>query len=203
MTEMITMPTNEFLFVGEHPVLDFINTEIAVRGKPKELITTPTALGRWWQAAQAHYPELHPAAFPSPDQELLERGREFRALVRRVVTSWIREGRIEESDLQHLNMILSEAMPSLYQPEAQTMETRYVPRANALYIPFLPLAIATLTLLTTVERERLHECHNDRCVLLFLDTTRSKTRQWCSLACLERERSRRRHRERQLIIDNE
>lgn len=196
------MQTNEFLFVGEHPVLDFINTEIAVRGKPKDLLATPTALGRWWQAAQAHYPELYPAAFPLPEQELVEKSKEFRALVRRVVTSWIREGRVEESDLQPLNMILSEAMPFLYHPEAQTVETRYLPRPNALHTPFLPLALATLKLLTTVERERLHECHNDRCVLLFLDTTRSKTRQWCSLACLERERSRRRHKQRQLIMDN-
>lgn len=196
------MPTDEFLFVGEHPILDFINTEIAVRGKPKDLLATPAALGRWWQAAQAQYPDLHLATLPFADEDIVESGKEFRTLVRRVVTSWIRVGRIEESDLHSLNTILSEAMPSLYHPEARTLETRYLSRPNALHAPLLPLAIATLQLLTTVERERLHECHNDRCVLLFLDTTRSKTRQWCSLACLERERSRQRHKQRQLIMNN-
>lgn len=199
----MSIPNDEFLFVGEHPVLDFVNTEIAVRGKPKDLIATPAALGRWWQAVKNQYPHLAINELPVADEEVLQRGKAFRGMVRRLITDWIRAGRFEEADLQRLNTILSEAAPLLYQHENGIPETRYLPRSNTHDAPFLPLAIATLQLLTTVERERLHECHNDRCVLLFLDTTRSKTRQWCSLACLERERSRRRHQQRQLIVDSE
>jgi predicted RNA-binding Zn ribbon-like protein len=196
-------PTDEFLFIGEHPVLDWINTEIAVRGKPQDLVATPAALERWWQAAQTRYPNLHLDALFVPDADILATGKAFRATLRRMFTDWIREGKIEQAEMQSLNVILSESMLTLHQYEDGSLETRFVARTDSLYALWVPIAVETLQLLTTVERERLHECHNDRCVLLFLDTTRSQTRQWCSLACLERERSRRRHHERHLIIDNE
>lgn len=53
-----------------------------------------------------------------------------------------------------------------------------------------------LRLLTEGDLRRLHKCRNERCVLLFYDTTKSGTRQWCSLDCFNRTRSSQRYRQR-------
>jgi predicted RNA-binding Zn ribbon-like protein len=59
----------------------------------------------------------------------------------------------------------------------------------------VPIALSALDLIQTGERKRLHECENDRCILFFYDTTKSATRRWCSLGCMDRARSSRRYRQ--------
>jgi predicted RNA-binding Zn ribbon-like protein len=54
--------------------------------------------------------------------------------------------------------------------------------------PLLPIALSAARLTMGGARERLHRCANERCVLLFYDTTKSATRRWCSVACKDRDR---------------
>ena len=68
--------------------------------------------------------------------------------------------------------------------------------AGAARTPAAPDRRAAATLLTERDLSRLHRCGNERCVLLFYDTTKSGTRRWCSLGCMNRARSLRRYRER-------
>jgi predicted RNA-binding Zn ribbon-like protein len=56
------------------------------------------------------------------------------------------------------------------------------------------IALSALRLVRDGDRQRLHRCSNDRCVLLFYDTTKSATRRWCSLGCMDRARSAKRYR---------
>jgi predicted RNA-binding Zn ribbon-like protein len=60
----------------------------------------------------------------------------------------------------------------------------------------LPVALSAGELLTEADRERIHQCANERCILLFHDTTKSGTRRWCSTGCMNRARSIARYRER-------
>jgi predicted RNA-binding Zn ribbon-like protein len=60
----------------------------------------------------------------------------------------------------------------------------------------LPIAQSAFALLSGQDLERLHRCANDRCMLLFYDTTKSATRRWCSTACMNRARSSQRYRDR-------
>jgi predicted RNA-binding Zn ribbon-like protein len=53
----------------------------------------------------------------------------------------------------------------------------------------LPFALSALQLFTQTEKHRLHQCKNDRCILFFYDNTKSSTRQWCSIECMNRARS--------------
>jgi predicted RNA-binding Zn ribbon-like protein len=50
----------------------------------------------------------------------------------------------------------------------------------------LPIALSALHLLTEGERSRTHKCRNEHYILLFYDITRSGTRHWCSVACMNR-----------------
>src|SRR5262245_64916883 len=47
-----------FLFIGDVLALDLVNTEVMVRGKPRDLLATPEDVGRWWHAAQRYYPTM-------------------------------------------------------------------------------------------------------------------------------------------------
>ena len=46
-----------FLFLGDVLALDLVNTEVVVRGKPRDLLATPEDVGQWWHAAQRSYPD--------------------------------------------------------------------------------------------------------------------------------------------------
>src|SRR5689334_15099867 len=47
-----------FLFIGDVLALDLVNTEVVVRGKPRDLLATPEDAGQWWRAAQRAYPDM-------------------------------------------------------------------------------------------------------------------------------------------------
>ena len=70
-----------------------------------------------------------------------------------------------------------------------SLSVRQAPSGSAVDGPMLAVARSTVTLLTERDLARLHRCANERCVLLFYDTTKSGTRRWCSTACMNRARS--------------
>src|SRR5437868_14231516 len=47
-----------FLFLAGSLALDFVNTAVVVRRRPRDLLATPADLAAWWQAAAQHYPGL-------------------------------------------------------------------------------------------------------------------------------------------------
>ncbi len=188
------MPDERFSFVGEALPLDLVNTEQVVRGKPVDLLATPDDFVAWWRAAGERYPAtLTPigdatAALPAV--------LDLRAGLRRVFEA-AAEGRSPaEADLEAINLILRGGYLAL-EPDPATIVravARHTDRGAAALL--FPIARAAVTLLTERDLSRLHRCGNERCVLLFYDTTKSGTRRWCSLGCMNRARSLRRYRER-------
>ena len=71
----------------------------------------------------------------------------------------------------------------------------YRPRDDDQGAVLLPIALSALYLFTQAEYHRLHHCKNERCILFFYDTTKSATRQWCSLECMNRARSLQHYRQ--------
>lgn len=190
--------STEFLFVGETLALDLVNTSIAVRGRPRDLLGTPADLAAWWHEARSHYPA---DALASANLDFLEddaflgRLKTFRGTLRGIFSA-VAEGKTPRgAELDALNRVLRagyvvigvDANGQLHQvsgshdsgPDGQV----------------LPIARSALRLLTEQEASRLHRCANERCVLLFYDTTKSGTRRWCSTGCMNRARSSRRYRE--------
>src|SRR3954469_11047435 len=45
-----------FLFLAGNLALDFVNTAIVVRRRPRDLLATPADLVAWWEVAAQHYP---------------------------------------------------------------------------------------------------------------------------------------------------
>lgn len=196
----------EFVFVGEVLALDFANTEVVVRGKPGDLLSDPPALAAWWRAALAHYPEVvaefpdfaFDAAGTDPDAALAA-AKELRGALRRIAEAVAADGNgrdVPADDAAILNRVLRSGHRALAVAPDGGPRSVVAADPGRPEAALLPVAWSALDLLTGKDAGRLHRCANERCVLLFYDTTKSATRRWCSTACMNRARSRARHRAR-------
>lgn len=184
---------SDALFLSGSLALDLVNTEMVVRGKKQDVLASPEALSHWWQEALAHYPERErveeEASAIAWTSELLEAVKRVRQTLRTVCAHLVEEQAVTAEDVEMLNQFLSLGYPSLQQTAQGTVSAVYRAHDPQKGSILLPLALSAVRLVTEGERQRLHKCKNDRCILFFYDTTKSGTRQWCSLGCLNRYRS--------------
>lgn len=181
------------LFLSGSLALDLVNTEQIVRRKKQDILSSPDDLAQWWQAALAHHPEHeHITGDGTPIAwtfDLLEEVKRFRQSLRSLCTDLVAEQITTPPDLTMLNQMLALGYQSVQAtPEGEIVAVYRVYEQQKGSV-LLPLALSTLRLLMETERQRLHKCKNDRCILFFYDTSKGGTRQWCSLGCLNRSRS--------------
>ena len=173
--------------------LDLINTEVIVRGRRYDLFCSPEDMARWWQEALAHHPdrekvkeETQAIAWSLP---LLERIKQVRAAIRTLCTNLVKQQPLDQEALAVLNAILAMGCPALDVAAEGEIVPIYRAREADQGAILMTIALSALHLFTQAEKHRLHKCKNDRCILFFYDTTKSATRQWCSLECMNRARS--------------
>lgn len=187
-----------FIFVGENLALDLVNTEIISRRKQYDLLQSLADLGEWWKLAQDQHPEMDTVRGINGltyDAILLETVKELRHSLRALFSQIVAGEQPGQAETTFLNSILQRGSPSLTWTPDNTPEYRYWVGNDAHAELLLPVALAALNLITRADLERLHHCHNNHCILMFYDTTKSATRRWCTTACMDRERSARRYRE--------
>lgn len=171
-----------FLFLGGDLALDFVNT-LVVDGarEPVDLASTPAELTAWVAASGlgAEYgvpaaiaPTVHATALAL--RRALKAG--FDALAAGVP--------IPDEALASLNAVLRVG-PGMELHRMGDEDLRLRPAvdlaADPTPLPWL-LADAGARLLVGDRARLLRRCANhDACVLLFLDTSRSHTRRWCSM----------------------
>jgi predicted RNA-binding Zn ribbon-like protein len=186
-----------FVFVGESLALDLVNTVVIVRGKQYDLLQTTEHLTLWWEEACQHHPQMDKVRSDplSYDATLLGSMRSLRDGLGRLFIRVIQEQQPDEDEIRVLNDVLQMGYPAL---EWRTGSTKalYDSYGDATAGLLLPVALSARHLLTQADLSRLHQCHNKRCILLFYDTTKSGTRQWCSTACFDRERSLQRYEQK-------
>ena len=184
---------SDALFLSGSLALDLANTEMVVRGKKRDVLSSPEALSHWWQEALVHHPERERVEEEESainwTSELLEAVKRVRQTLRTVCTHLVEEQVVTAEDLEALNQVLSLGYQSLQQTAQGAIIAVYRAHDQQKGSIVLPIALSAFRLLTDGERQRLHKCKNERCILFFYDTTKSGTRQWCSLRCLNRSRS--------------
>ena len=188
-----------FLFLADLLALDLVNTQIVVRGKPRDLLATPADVARWWAAAGRQHPHMaavqNGAALRLDDPAALDELKRLRAALRRIFNA-LADGLAPPPDaVDGLNAVLRTGHPALEVTPSGELHAVYRTLDHAHGPLLLPIALSALAWLTAGNRRRLHRCANPRCVLLFYDTTRSATRRWCSMGCMDRARSARRYRQ--------
>jgi predicted RNA-binding Zn ribbon-like protein len=185
-----------FLFIGDVLALDLVNTEVVVRGKGRDLLTTPEDVGQWWRAAQRSYPDMDVVQASGAirfDLAALLALKQLRAALRGIFGALADGTRPTSAEIDVVNSVLHTGAHALMLSSSGAVQTVYQAQPGAASMLFA-IALSAVRLVRDGERQRLHRCSNDRCVLLFYDTTKSATRRWCSLGCMDRARSAKRYR---------
>lgn len=184
--------TQDFFFVGGILALDFVNTEAVVRNKRTDLLENVEALQLWWQKALAEHPPVTNWSSAQPlelDEEVLQKAKKLRADLRHLLETVTSGQKIATAELEKLNQILGYGRPNLQLTAENKLQAGFEVAGQATEVVLFEIAHSALKLLTEKNLERLHKCQNNRCILLFYDTTKSATRHWCSLGCMNRYRS--------------
>lgn len=175
-----------FEFVGEALALDFTNTELIRRRKRVDLLAAPQDLLDWWNAALIHHP-LDTSPIPDVDGDTLLAAKYLRAGLRRLFDTVIAKAPCQTDDLETLNSFLRAGYTQVnLTPTGEFVIQRYADTTTPL---LLEVALSAQKLLTEHDPDRLRQCQNEHCWMLFYDTTKNANRRWCSTACLNRARS--------------
>src|SRR5262245_36865435 len=102
--------TSRFLFVGGHPSLDFLNTEIVDDGKPKDLLGDYGDVVDWLTDAGTLDPrsrrDLQKKWTKAERDRLLARVKDFRSLLRKTVKRLADSAALPQEALTEINKIL-------------------------------------------------------------------------------------------------
>ncbi len=174
-----------FLFVGNHPALDFVNTRPVQNGEPMELLPDFSALLRWFQAASL----LTSREVPNSQQHwgqsirtrhVLKAMRALRERLRKEILSWEGGGAVHHSTVDELNRLMAEhPMRTRLKEKGHSTSTELWFEPHQPEDLFAPLAHSAATLFANVDRNRVRKC--DQCVLHFHDISKKGTRRWCSM----------------------
>jgi predicted RNA-binding Zn ribbon-like protein len=176
---------NGFLFVGNHPALDFLNTRPVLDGEPVELLPDFAALVEWFRAARLLDSGAAAVARKRWGQSararrLVKTVRELRERLRSEILNWESGGAIRASTIEELNRLMEER-PMLSRVTAAgsnlSLESFCSPRAPEDLLA--PLAYHAAELFAHADRARIRKCGH--CVLHFYDTSKKGTRRWCSM----------------------
>ena len=178
----------KFMFIGNHPSLDFINTLIVQNGQPVDLLETFSDLVTWLAHARLLNREEAKQAERKwggkPDGlRTLDQARGFRDTLRDMVERIAAGKPVPSAAIEAINGKLRYRVgyPQLtgrsgkfereFQAESQ--------EANRL---LGVLAESASDLLCTCDFSLIKQCQNPSCVLFFYDTTKNHARHWCSMS---------------------
>ena len=176
-----------FLFVGGHPCLDFINTQMMVKGQLTDLLERFEDLGSWLLQAnlvtKAQWKSVSTQLDHREQEGLLEEAKTLRATLRVAADRIVARKTIPDSTFDAINRVLSRrpGYPQLVRTREGEFERRFhfvaVPKESLLPL----LAEAASDLLCLPDLSLVKKCGNPSCVLYFYDSTKNHTRNWCSM----------------------
>lgn len=164
-------------FLGNHLVLDFINSAYGVGEAFHDCLTDDASVVSWLKAAG----QL-PDDFSDIPPGLAERARALRETAAQMIAS-ARAGVACWSE--GVNQVLDKGRPiRRLEWDEQASAFKLIERRRDDHVESLlePIAAALAMLLSGDELKHVRQCESHDCTLLFLDTTKSHRRRWCSMA---------------------
>jgi predicted RNA-binding Zn ribbon-like protein len=166
--------------------LDFLNTQMIVKGAPTDVLESFADLVSWLvQARLLTTPQSDAVRAGLKHTELaalLEQAKNFRATLRGLVERIVAGKAIPDSAIHAINQFLSQR--PCY-PQIVRMKGRFEQRFHSVASPaqniLAPLAEAASNLLCVTDFALIKKCGNPACILYFYDTTKNHTRNWCSM----------------------
>ena len=176
-----------FLFVGNQPCLDFINTQFVLNGQPVELLATFSDLVTWLVQVELLSEEAGTKierqwSKQGEGTEILAQARAFRVTLRKMVER-IAAGRpVPQAAMEAINGMLRYRIGySQVIRRNGKFEQGYLAGSQEATQLLGLLAEAAANLLCLCELSLIKKCQNPLCVLFFYDTTKNHARHWCSM----------------------
>ena len=188
--------------------LDFTNT-VAWRTSdhPQERLANYADLVIWSQHAnvvteqEAHHLLEQAAHHPALASAVLEQAITLRESIYRIFSAVTGRRTPKTDDITTLNSFLSEAMarPRLALTE-EGFTWSWTGDGNSLEQVLWPVARSAAELLTSSELDRVGMCPGDGCGWLFFDTSKNRSRRWCSMGDCGNRAKARRHYQRKRVL---
>ncbi|MDX1751304.1 MAG: CGNR zinc finger domain-containing protein [Methylophaga sp.] len=165
---------HNYEFVGNNLGVDFINTEVNVKGELVNLLLSESDVMEW----------LEQANIDADLAQGIDVGKllAFREKARQILSQIIEKERIENDAIATLNNYLQNYKIH-YQLEQSSegyqLTNQTVCHSTADIIGVLAFELANM--LASEQRAYLKRCLNPDCVLMFVDNSRSHKRRWCSM----------------------
>jgi predicted RNA-binding Zn ribbon-like protein len=175
-----------FLFVGNHPCLDFINTQIIVNGEPTDVLEGFDDFISWLVQSNLLTKAQTAVAEAELNHKeravLLEQAKTLRTGLRELAARIVARKPIPGSIINLINQILSQrpGYPQLVRKK-NGFEQRFHSAAAPVHNLLVPLAEVAGDLLCRADFALIKKCGNPACILYFYDTTKNHTRNWCSM----------------------
>lgn len=174
-----------FYFVGNHLCVNFVNTRHAEDGLVAEdLLESPRDLARWLREAGVLDPLEAEEMAERPDSErVFERMIGFRECLRGMIEGVAGGGAVRQEAIEEINGLLRER-PGYTQvvQSGDGFEGRFVVEHDGVMGALVPVAESAAELLAGGDLSRLKKCENPECTLHFYDTSKNRSRHWCSMA---------------------
>lgn len=176
-----------FPFIGNHRCLDFVNTEVNVKGQRRDLLTD---FGTWlaWLGQAGVIDDdtarrLADRWAGKPEAQLsLEEVRQFRRALRETVERITQGKPVPRHVIEAINQRLRARTGYI---EMTRVRGGFTKRVHAEFKAppdlLVPMAEAASDLLCDADFSLIRRCENHQCVLFFYDQTKNHSRRWCSM----------------------
>lgn len=166
----------KYIFIANRFCLDLVNTIVAGNGHETDLLTHPADVSDWLGAQELYLGE----AINEAD---LKRLKDLRALIRHWVLHKHQNTKSTAKSITILNTYLSQRQAAK-KLVAEENEFRLEAVDEKLSAAGLLIKVAEdfATLLAAGQLEQVKQCSAESCILVFLDTSKSKRRRWCSMS---------------------
>ncbi len=187
--------------------LDFANTlEMHASDHPQETLHNYADLATWAEEVgiltTSDKRTLLGSAQENPAQakQVLEQALALREVIYRIFAALATEGSPANSDLAELNTALSSSMSGAHIIQtADGYQWAWEMHPEALDAMLPAIVRSAAALLISDELQRVGQCADERgCGWLFIDTSKNRSRRWCSMDdCGNRAKQRRHYRGKQ------
>ena len=175
-----------FIFVGDHPAIDFANTLSTARGPGTDHLRVWADVVDWLAEAGLSEKSAALQVPASRDAEALKSVVELRQSWKAVLAEIVAGGKVSPRFVTQLNRFLAE--DAFHETLVQSENHQFHLERSTADLHGEKLALALLSrqmahFLAAAKLEYLHRCANTTsCVLYFYDITKNHRRQWCSTA---------------------
>jgi predicted RNA-binding Zn ribbon-like protein len=172
---MMINSNSPFLYVANNLAIDFVNTTILKFGIPYELLNSKADFILWVKDAGL--------SLTSDATELdLQNIYAFRQALKVLFEDKMSAQTLSKQALDTLNSHLKNA-PSQQQLLQTDIEVTLHPLTNKLTLAAVlgEIAQQAAQVLVSTNKQPIKSCASEKCILMFLDTSRAKKRRWCSM----------------------